>query len=194
MQKMTGTYAYLDEAANLADENQFLIIGVVSTCSPKQIERILKRARQTILKKSKRQAPRMKFSRVARRVAYYVIRKLSQKDITVYAWIIDKEKRRVKDTPRNYGLVLSHVLKYGFQVAGWDKVWIDKKYSKERHQHQLENTLRKTLGEEVFDQTKKDNRSQEIRRSDVKSETGWAAIQQPDPAWTYANCLLQLSI
>lgn len=31
----------------------------------------------------------------------------------------------------------------------------------------------------------KGNCSQGIRRSDVVSETGWAAIQQPDPTWTY---------
>ncbi len=64
---MSKIYAYIDEAANLADENQFFIIGVVSTQSKKELKQILKRARKVTLGRGKRQIPEIKSSRVARR-------------------------------------------------------------------------------------------------------------------------------
>lgn len=149
---MPKIYAYVDEAANLADENRFFIVGVVSTRSKKELRHILKRARKVVLGKGRRQVPEIKFSRVARRVAEYVIKRLARKDVAIYVWIVDKEGRRVKDTPQNYGLVLAHALKYGFNLAGWDKVWVDEKYSKERDRHRLEQTLRKVLGDDTVEQ------------------------------------------
>jgi len=148
---MPELYAYIDEAANLADDNQFFIIGVVSTHSKKELRRILKRARKVVLGKSKRQVPEIKSSRVAQRVSVYVIKKLAQKDVAVYVWIVDKENRRVQDTPQNYGLVLAHTLRYGFNFAGWSKVWVDEKYNKERDRRALEQILRRFLGDGVID-------------------------------------------
>lgn len=146
---MSNQYVYIDEAANLADENQFFIIGVVTTFSEKELRRILKRAR-TILGKSKRQAPEIKSSRVAKRISAYILKKLNQKDIAIYAWIIDKETRRVEDTPENYGLVLGHILKYGFNLAGWSKVWVDEKYIKQRDKIRLKKTLEMIVGNSNF--------------------------------------------
>lgn len=151
---MPELYAYIDEAANLADENQFFIIGVVSTQSKKELRQILKRARKVVLEKSKHQVPEIKISRVAKRVSTYVIKKLAQKDVAIYVWVVDKESRRVKDTPQNYGLVLAHALGYGFNLAGWSKVWVDEKYNKERDRRTLEQSLRKFLGDGVIDQGK----------------------------------------
>lgn len=146
---MPTRYAYIDEAANLADENQFFIIGIVSTFSEKELRRILKRAR-AILGKGKRQTPEIKSSRVSKRISTYIFKKLSQKDVSIYAWIIDKEARRVEDTPENYGLALGHVLKYRFNLAGWNKVWVDEKYIKQRDKVKLEKTLEAVVGNSDF--------------------------------------------
>lgn len=147
-------YAYVDEAANLADKNRFFIIGIVSTQSKKELRQILKRARKVTLGRGKRQIPEIKSSRVARRVVTYIIKKLAQKEVAIYAWVVDKESRRVEDTPQNYGLVLGHTLKYGFNLANWDKVWVDEKYNKERDKRKLEQTLRKILGDSIIGQDK----------------------------------------
>lgn len=149
-----SVYAYLDESANLADKNKFFIVGVVSTSSKEEIKRILKRARKSILGKKKRQISEIKFSRVIRRVAVYVLKKLAQKEVAVYVWIVDKEGRRVEDTPENYGLILGHALKYGFNLACWSKVWVDEKYDKERDRRKLEQVLRRILGDSIVDQQK----------------------------------------
>jgi hypothetical protein len=148
MQKL---YCYVDESANLSDENQFFIVAIVSTQTPKDFERILKRARSDVLRKKKRQAPEIKFSRVVSRAASYVLAKLAEKDVTLYAWVIDKEGRRVQDTAENYGLVLAYVLQYGFTFGNWNMVWIDEKYTKVRDKEKLRETLQALLGSDIME-------------------------------------------
>lgn len=145
---MPVLYAYVDEAASLADTNQFFIVAIITSMSPKEFGRILKRARTSVLGKRKKQVSELKFSRVEARVARYIIQKLAQKDIAIYVWIIDKAGRRIADTPENYGAALSPLLAYGFTRAGWGKVIIDKKYTKARDAEKLVRALRERIGDE----------------------------------------------
>lgn len=181
---MPKLYAYVDEAANLADENQFFIIGVVSTHSKKELRRILKRARKVVLGRSNRQVPEIKSSRVVKRVAAYVIKRLVQKDVAIYVWIVDKEGRKVADTPENYGLVLGYALKYGFKIADWDKVWVDKKYTKERDVRELNQILASTLGGSMFIQEKvvftKSEKEPGLGLADFVAGSFYAAYNQSD--------------
>lgn len=44
---------------------------------------------------------------------------------------------------------MAHVLKYGFSFSSWGRICVDKKYTKERDQFELERTLEKVIGTNV---------------------------------------------
>lgn len=140
---------YIDEAGNLADTNQFFIIGVVSSKKPHDLNGIFKHIRKDILGKKNKKLSEIKFSRVDIKISEVALRKIAKQDVTIYVWIVNKEERRVKDTPENYGIALSYVLRYGFELCGWKKVVIDNKYTKIKDRAILQTVLRKSVGDNL---------------------------------------------
>ena len=136
---------YIDESGNLADKNKFLIIAVISPGRNSQLNKIIPKIRKNMLKKTSAALPEIKYSRTTDQVQLKVARQLSQQNIEIYAWVVNKENRKIKDSAFNYGSVLGTVLKQGVNKYNWRTIIIHKKYTKQSDIKMLENTLNNQL-------------------------------------------------
>ena len=135
----------------MADTNRFFVIGVLLSAKPNDLKRIFKDVRGNFLGKEKHSLSEIKFSRSSPRIIRAVLKKLTKLKVKIYVWSIDKENRRVADTPENYGLVLQHVLKHGFRLDNWPSVVIDAKFSRAADQAELITVLKSSLGKNIND-------------------------------------------
>ena len=135
------TIAYIDESGNLADGEPFFVVAIVPINDYRLPGRIIKRVRRILGRTKGKISEELKFSKSSTRIKEYFIRRLENEKLYCFVFVVDKVGRRIKDTPENYGSVLRWVLNEGFSILGWDKVVIDRKFSKVRDQNTLTEFL-----------------------------------------------------
>src|SRR5258706_15420092 len=129
--------AYIDESGNLADKEPFFIVAVVPIDNARLTERIIKRLRRVVGREKRKDKDEIKFSKISDRVKDYFIKRFEESNLYCFVFVINKNDRRIKDTPENYGSILAHILHLGFSIFNWEKAVIDKKFSKLRDQEKL---------------------------------------------------------
>ena len=103
-------YAYFDDSPTLAGPENHLAVAAVITlkATDKKLARIPKRVRQRIVDKKLRQLPELKFYNSDEKTRTKMLRMLADEQVEIFALVIDKEGRRVSDSPLNNGIVLGN--------------------------------------------------------------------------------------
>src|SRR6266496_4392714 len=101
-------YGFLDESPNLGGTSFFFCVAIIlpTNPNPKHFEHIFKKIRRRKLSKKKKQISEIKFANSEHSVRVKVLELISHEPVTVSAFIINREKRKVFDTPENYGIVV----------------------------------------------------------------------------------------
>ncbi len=108
-------YALIDESGRIYDPNdKILVFAVILAENLSELEKIIIKARQRIPKKGKRKYERLseiKFSLTGDNTRQFILKELVRYKVKIYALIIDKQGRKIHDTPENYALLIGRVLK-----------------------------------------------------------------------------------
>lgn len=146
---------YLDESGNLADDLPYTIAATVGgdRTMRKKLSRVPKKVRQKIMDKQLSQVPELKFHDSTDSVRERFLSYLPKYNPAIYALSLDKEGRRVEDSPRNYGIVVGELLRRATGSLGRDRIdlILDKKYTKPQDREELEEVLAWILAPEELE-------------------------------------------
>lgn len=141
------TYGFLDESPNLKDQAYFFCVAILlpDNPNPAHFQHIFKKIRQRELGKQKKQIFEIKFSNSSPRIKRKVLELISKEKITVYAFVVDREKRRIVDTPENYGIIMGFAAGEVLKNCHALILTPDKKYTRPIDQAELERTTLKVV-------------------------------------------------
>lgn len=124
------SYGFLDESPSLSDNTLFFCVDIVSTSDKtnKKLQNIIKRARKKIVKKSLKSTKELKFHTSDEKTRVYVLSQIAKEDVTIVAIAVDKEGRRVKDTPKNYGTIVGAAIAETATLFPALNLTVDKKF------------------------------------------------------------------
>lgn len=148
-------YALIDESGRLYDpRDRILVISVIVTPTLVGLDRIIAKARERSPAKGKRRRERLseiKFSFCGDKTREYILRSLSRKDVKIYNLIVDKQGRRITDSPENFSLLISTVLKQPLRDnPNLDHILIDRHFTFVTRRERFNDSLGRRIGREVF--------------------------------------------
>lgn len=126
-------YGFLDESPALSDSVLFFCVNIISTSdrTNKQLQKIIKKARKRIVKKKIRSLSEIKFHDSEEKIRLYVLREIAKQDVKIIAIAVDKEGRKVNDTPQNYGAVVGIAIAEFLSFYPALNITLDKKFTKD---------------------------------------------------------------
>ncbi len=141
------TYGFLDESPNLLSRSNFFSIIIILNTNPdeKVYRSIFKRTRKNVLRRKAKQVPELKFANSTLQVRNKVLRAISKRAIKISAFILNKEGRRIPDTPENYGIVAGFAVSEALKKHSVIVLTFDKKYTKLQDQEEVEKTALKMV-------------------------------------------------
>lgn len=103
-------YAYSDDSPTLAGREGRLAIAAVVTlkAGDKILARIPKRVRRKTMNKKLRQLPELKFYNSDEKTKMRMLQMIANTPVEIFTLLVDKEERRVSDSPLNNGVVLGN--------------------------------------------------------------------------------------
>lgn len=145
--KKSLVYGFLDESPSLHDKAFFFCVNIVSTNKKtnKKLQKILKRARNRILKKKLKSLPELKFYNSNEKTRLFILSELAKQDVKIVVIIIDKERRRVKDTPINYGIVVGATVAKFLSIYPNLSLTVDKKYTSRKQEEEFLQASQETI-------------------------------------------------
>jgi hypothetical protein len=143
-------YVFVDESGDLGlHGSKFFSVACVVVEDPKTLSRIIKKARERILKKTLKKLPELKANNSNQKVREYVLKKIKESNCKIYGLVVDKSKifwhlYEVKDRLYNYflGILLREIEETGKLI-----ITIDKKYKNTLLRENLNEYLVKKLKE-----------------------------------------------
>ncbi len=140
-------YGFLDESPNLSDKETFFCVDIISTNEKtnKSLQTIIKRARKKILKKKLKSLYELKFHVSDDKTREYVLREIAKHDVKIVVLAVDKEGRRVEDTPENYGIVVGATVAEYLSVYPALSLTFDKKYVTRKQQEEFVKASQETI-------------------------------------------------
>lgn len=163
-------YGYLDESPSLRDEAFFFCVDILSTSdrTNKRLKNILKRARKKVLKKKLKSLSEIKFYNSDERTRTYILSEIAEYDVRVVVLVVDKEKRRVKDTPFNYGIVAGATVAEFLSVYPALNLTMDKKFTNDEQEREFLRITQETIqtlvptGKNIFFNPPKDSKKESL--------------------------------
>lgn len=124
-------YGFLDESPSLSDTSLFFCVDIISTNDKtnKRLKNIVKRARKRIVKKKLKHTKELKFHTSDEKTREFVLTEIAKEDVVIVAVAIDKEGRRIKDTPQNYGIVVGSAIAETASLFPLLNLTVDKKFT-----------------------------------------------------------------
>lgn len=163
-------YGFLDESPNLSDKEIFFCVDIISTTEKtnKSLQTIIKRARKRIVKKKLKSLYELKFHVSDEKTREYVLKEIAKHDVKIVAFAVDKEGRRVEDTPENYGIVVGATVAEYLSVYPSLSLTFDKKYTSKKQQEEFVKTSQETVhklavqGAQIFYNTPADSNKDSV--------------------------------
>lgn len=137
---------YLDESGNLADNLPCTLVATFNSDkrTSKKLSRIPKRVRQRVMEDKLKNVPELKFYDSSDSIRERFLEYVAKYEPEAYALTLDKEGRRVDDTPYNYAIMVGKLL--ASVVAEKEEtnfdLHVDKKYTKPKAREEFNATLR----------------------------------------------------
>lgn len=124
-------YGFLDESPSLSDKNFFFCVAILSAAnfSRRTLQNILKKTRRRVLKKKLKSLAEIKFYNSDERTRRFILSEIAKQDIKICALVLDKEGRKIKDTPVNYGTVVGAAIAEFLLLHPSLNLTIDKRYT-----------------------------------------------------------------
>lgn len=138
---------FIDESGTLADAaDRFVVVAAVATNNPTPLAKLMPKARKRIPPKRKLKRERLvsefKFRNVGDRTKLRILQELSKAEIKLFVLILDKENRRVADTPKNYAKLVWTILDSCFvKLSKISKVVIDRHFSQPTKQNEFNHEV-----------------------------------------------------
>lgn len=140
-------YGYLDESPALSDNALFFCVDIISTSDKisRRLQNIVKRARKRTVKKKLKSLSELKFHNSDERTRAYVLKAIAEQDVKIVVVVIDKEGRKVKDTPLNYGIAVGATITQCLSVYPVLNLTLDKKFTKEGQEAEFLRIVQETV-------------------------------------------------
>ncbi len=124
-------FGFLDESPSLSDDTFFFCVDIVSTSEKinKNLQKILKNARHKIVKKKLKQLSELKFYNSDEKTKMYILSQIAKCDVEIVVLILDKDRRKIIDTPENYGIVVGVAIVEFLKLHSSLSLTIDKKFT-----------------------------------------------------------------
>lgn len=105
-------YAYSDDSPTLSGQEGRLAVAavVILKAGDKTLARIPKRVRQRIVDKKLQQLPELKFYNSDEKTKVRTLQMIANTPVEIFTLVVDKEGRRVSDSPLNNGVVLGNAV------------------------------------------------------------------------------------
>ena len=139
-------YGFLDESPTLSDTSLFFCVDIISTNDKtnKRLQNIIRRARKRIVKKKLKSTKELKFHNSNERTRVFVLSEIAKENVVIIAIAIDKEGRRIKDTPQNYGIVVGSAIAETASLFPLLNLTVDKKFTASEQEQQYIVEVQKT--------------------------------------------------
>ncbi len=140
-------FGFMDESPSLSDSSLFFCVDVVSTNEKtnKNLQKILKNARRKIVKKKLKQLSELKFYNSDEKTRIYILSQIASCDVEIVVLILDKEKRKIVDTPENYGIVVAAAITELLKFHSSLSLTMDKKFTNMNQQNNFLQNCQKTI-------------------------------------------------
>ena len=124
-------YGFLDESPSLNDQSFFFCVDIISTSEKtnKHLQNIIKRARKKIVKKQIKQLSELKFHNSDRKTRDYVLTEIAKSNVEIVVIVINKEHRKIADSPLNYGIAIGVVIAENLLIHPMLNITMDKKFT-----------------------------------------------------------------
>lgn len=137
---------FIDESGTLADpKDRFVVFAGVFSKNPQSLTKLIPKARKRVPPKKKRKRERLvsefKFRSVGDSTKERILTTLASLDVKLFVFVLDKERRKIKDTPENYGLLVFTLLKQVFKKETVDKIVIDRHFNQVEKRQELTEQL-----------------------------------------------------
>lgn len=137
---------FIDESGTLADsKDRFVVFAGVFSKNPQSLTKLIPKARKRVPPKKKRKRERLvsefKFRSVGDSTKERILTALASLDVKLFVLVLDKERRKIKDTPKNYGLLVFTLLKQVFKKETVDKIVIDRHFNQVEKRQELTEQL-----------------------------------------------------
>jgi len=142
-------YASLDEAGRLPGGTRYFVVAILVTRDPASLRKIIPRVRLQMGKaeaRKRRSIPELKWRNAGRRTRERVLEALACADVEVFLFVLDKEGRKVVDTPDNYARIVGELLRFCVSQYGRLALIIDKHFALARQRALFDETIRGLLG------------------------------------------------
>jgi hypothetical protein len=107
-------HAGLDESGALSADTPLFTMAVVVTPRPDALQNLIRRAALRSGKRQKRLrkvASELKWRNASQRIRSDVLKRLALAELELFTLTVRKEGRRIKDTPENYAILVSEILR-----------------------------------------------------------------------------------
>lgn len=139
---------FIDESGTLSDpKDKVVIVAAVGIQTPVKLLLINK----SIRKYQKQNASELKFYRAGERTKKRFLEKLSHENIEIFVLVVEKEGKKIDDTPEHYALLCWLILEdcLIFYQEGIKEVVFDRHFHQKRDQESFNQALFKLLGEDI---------------------------------------------
>lgn len=148
-------YALIDESGRLYDpRDKILVFAVLVARTLVGLDKIIPKARSKIPRKGRRKRERLaeiKFSLAGDKTRKLVLEEIAKRKIKIYILVVDKERRKIKDNPRNYALLVSESLRKALgENLRLEHVLIDRHFTFVTQREKFNNLLQEDFKREIF--------------------------------------------
>lgn len=130
-----------------------VVFAGVFSKNPQSLIKLIPKARKRVPPKKKRKRERLvsefKFRSVGDSTKERILIALASLDVKLFVLVLDKERRKIKDTPENYGLLVFTLLKQVFKKETVDKIVIDRHFNQVEKRQELTGQLRTLCGMDI---------------------------------------------
>lgn len=147
---MKNYFVIIDESGRLYDPNdRFLVFAAVVAPTLVNLDKIIPQVKRSLPKKTK--IAEIKFSTTGDRTRKKVLDKIKGRDLDIFVLVVDKQGRRIKDTPENYALLASILLrKIHLSFPNAVHITIDRHFTWVSQREKFNDLLQKMLGKNLF--------------------------------------------
>lgn len=146
---------FIDESGTLPDvKDKYIVITALVSYNPIELKNILPKFRRKIptkgLRKKERVLRELKFHYVGDITRRKVLEEIVDKNIDIYALVIDKMGRKIADTPQNYGKIIKTLITYLTKRKDIIKeIYIDKHFGDKETTNKFQALLKENLGRRI---------------------------------------------
>lgn len=143
-------FAIVDESGRLYDSNdRFLVFAAVVVDSLVNLDKIIPAIKKRLPRKKK--LAEIKFSTTGEKTKLKVFNEINKRQLKLFLLVIDKEGRKIVDSPENYSLLISALLKKVFaKYPTVAHIIIDRHFTWVTQREKFNVLVQKQLSKQLF--------------------------------------------